>query len=110
MEILVDLTGKDSPGIKKELLATHQYTHYFSSRLHEIAFFLKINNPKFDKELGIKPIHKINPKKALDLKKTYLNIFHPDKNLDNIIPDLNFNDICADIDKTFFRVTSGKLK
>ncbi|MGK3227738.1 hypothetical protein ACCW94_21940 [Enterobacter soli] len=110
MEILIDLTENDNTGKKNELLTKHQYTHYFSSRLHEIAFLLKINNPKFDKELDIKPIHKINPKKALDLKKRYLNIFHPDKNIDNKISDLNFDEICMDIERTFFRVTSGKLK
>jgi hypothetical protein len=108
MKILVPLKNHKDNSDEKNLFEDHQYTHYFKDRTHEIAFLLKINNPKFDSEIGIKQIHKEIPNEAKKLKKVFLKKFHPDKNEKD--EDLDFNEICQDIDRTFFRVSGGKVK
>ena len=50
----------------------------------------------------------IDKKKANDLRKIYLSIFHPDKNI-NIENDIDFNKVCEDINNVFKRLTGGEL-
>lgn len=76
---------------------------YFKSPLHEIAFYFKINNAKYDTKLGIVSVHKIDKNKANELKNFYFTIF----NDNNKSPDLDYDGIRRDIEKTFHRVTAG---
>lgn len=91
-----------------EFLKEGTNTPYFKSRLHELAFYFSTNNPQFDTLLGIKPIHKINHEKARDLRKIYLHIFHPEKNIISD-SDLDFKKISMEINAVFHRVTGGIL-
>jgi hypothetical protein len=93
---------------KNALLLETEHTSYFRSRKHEMAFYFKINNVVFDKNLGIKRIHLVNLEKARELKNYYLGIFHPDHNKDSD-SGLNYDEVCADISATFYRVSGGKL-
>lgn len=93
---------------KNSLLKDGENTCYFKNRIHEIAFYFKENNQIFDKYLGIKKVHMIDKKKANDLRKIYLSIFHPDKNI-NIENDIDFNKVCEDINNVFKRLTGGEL-
>ncbi|MET3068485.1 hypothetical protein [Atlantibacter hermannii] len=108
MEIKVSLTPPDNRKISEKILDDHQYTKFFKSRIHEIAFYLKANNSKFDAELEVKSIHKEIVKEAKNLKLEFKKIFHPDKKRKE--EDLNFNEITQDIDAFFKRVSGGKLK
>jgi len=110
MRVVIKTDDIKSSSLKAKLLEDQPLTHYFSSRLHEMAFYFKANNTKFDKYLGVTAIHKADPIKAKELKKTYLKIFHPDANLKEETPDLDFNEICQDIDIYFHRVSGGKIK
>ncbi|WP_323939738.1 hypothetical protein [Aeromonas caviae] len=108
MKILLAV-DQDKHPIKSNILSSeNDYSKYFKSKEHELAFYLKINNQAFDKYLGIKKIHMIDVRKAKELKNEYLRIFHPDrkKGVDN---GLNYDDICADISTIFHRVSGGKL-
>ncbi|HIH8979756.1 TPA: hypothetical protein ACYUTM_004917 [Serratia marcescens] len=93
---------------KNSLLEDGENTCYFKNRIHEIAFYFKENNQIFDKYLGIKKVHIVDKRKANDLRKIYLNIFHPDKNV-NVENDINFNKVCDDINNVFKRLTGGEL-
>ncbi|WP_318371862.1 hypothetical protein [Enterobacter sp.] len=110
MRAVIRIGDTPHPSLKTKLLEDYPLTNYFSSRLHEIAFYFKVNNTKFDKYLGVTALHKADPIKAKELKLTYLKIFHPDANIKGEIPDLDFNEICQDIDIYFHRVSGGKLK
>lgn len=91
------------------LLKDGEFTKFFKSKRHELAFFFKVNNAAFDSQLGIKKIHTVDKVKANTLKSSYLRIFHPDQNINSDL-DLDLDDVCSDIASTFTRVTSGKLK
>ena len=93
---------------KNSLLKDGENTCYFKNRIHEIAFYFKENNQIFDKYLGINKVHMIDKKKANDLRKIYLSIFHPDKNI-NVENDIDFNKVCEDINNVFKRLTGGEL-
>lgn len=108
MEIDVKLTPPNNKKMSEKILADHQYTKFFKSRIHEIAFLLKVNNSKLDTELEVKSIHKEVLKEAKNLKLEFKKIFHPDKKRDE--DDLDFNEITQDIDIFFNRVSGGKLK
>lgn len=110
MKVVVRIDDIKPSALKNKLLEEQPLTHYFSSRLHEMAFYFKANNAKFDKYLGVTAIHKVDPIKAKELKKTYLKIFHPDVNIKEEVSDLDFNEICQDIDTYFHRVSGGKIK
>lgn len=94
--------------IKFDPLKETENTKYFRSKEHEIAFYFKMNIKDFDLHLGIKQVHAVDVKKARELKNTYLRIFHPDRKHGSD-SGLNYDEICADINLTFKRVTSGKL-
>lgn len=102
------LDEEDDHQKKNPLLADSENTSYFQSKKHEIAFYFKMNNVNFDKYLGIKKIHMTDLSKAKELKNSYIRIFHPDSNV-NSTSELNFTEICQDINNTFHRVSSGKL-
>ncbi|VXC19776.1 conserved hypothetical protein [Pseudomonas sp. 8BK] len=108
MEITVSLKKDEEPIKKSTLLKNSEYSGYFQTKEHELAFYFKINNSAFDKLLGIKRIHMVDVKKANELKKTYLSLFHPDRKK-NTNTGLDYNEICADINTTFHRVSGGKL-
>lgn len=114
MEIDVKLTPPNNKKISEKILDDHQYTKFFKSRIHEIAFLLKVNNSKLDTELEVKSIHKEVVKEAKNLKLEFKKIFHPDKKRDmdvNVnVEDLDFKEITQDIDTFFNRVSGGKLK
>ncbi|MBB1202659.1 hypothetical protein EGM70_20475 [Enterobacteriaceae bacterium 89] len=114
MKISVKLEDQNDSSLKKSLLEEQIFTHFFSSRLHEMAFYFKVNNANFDKYLGIKPLHKTDPLKAAKLKKIYLKIFHPDASLNKKDSDklktLDLDEICQDIESYFYRVSGGKVK
>lgn len=103
---------KPIPSSNKEknslLLQDSEYTSYFQSKMHEIAFYFKMNNSIFDKYLGIKRIHTIDHSKANELKKSYLQIFHPDRHVKSD-SELDYDQVCHDINATFHRVSGGKL-
>ena len=92
----------------KGLLTEIEHTDYFRSREHEIAFYFKINNVIFDAKLGIKKMHLVDLEKARELRNYYLRMFHPDRKVTND-SGLNYDEVCADINATFHRVSGGKL-
>lgn len=102
------LENTDNQSNKKGLLSETEHTDYFRSREHEIAFYFKVNNAFFDKNLGIKKIHVVNLGKAKELKNFYLRMFHPDRKI-NSDSGLDYDEVCKDIDATFHRVSGGKL-
>lgn len=93
---------------KFDPLKETENTKYFQSKEHEIAFYFKMNIKDFDLHLGIKQVHAKDVKKAKELKNLYLRMFHPDRKQDSD-SNLNYDEICVDINFTFQRVTSGKL-
>lgn len=106
MEIEIDLSELSFNKDKNPLLKDKERTHLFKSRIHELVFYFDVNQPIFDKELDIKRIHTKDIIKAKQLRRDYLNIFHPDKNKDN---NFDYEKVSQDIMKLFFRVTGGKL-
>lgn len=106
MKIQIDLN--DTPSDKDEdlILDSKIRTHLFKSRKHEVVFYFEINQPFFDSELGIKIIHIKDVMKARELRRFYLNIFHPEKNKDT---DFDYKKASKDINTYFRRVTGGKL-
>lgn len=86
-------------------------TNLFKSLLHEMVFYFKVNDPKFDKHLGITRVHKIDKEKALELQKIYFTIFHPDAHIgeeeSNHDDRINYNEVMSDIANTFSRVCGG---
>lgn len=102
MEINVKINNSLNTSTREKILEDHKYTRLFKSRLHEIAFYFEINDSKFDLELEILPIHKVDKNRAVLLKREFLKIFHPDKNKNS--EDLDFNKICVDIESTFKRI------
>ncbi|AZZ75292.1 hypothetical protein CCX46_09060 [Pseudomonas sp. RU47] len=108
MEVLVSLDKSKDPKKRVILLADTEYSRYFKTREQEIAFYFKVNNMIFDKCLGIKKIHMTDMRKAKELKNAYLRMFHPDRKGQNET-GLNYDEISADIDATFHRVSGGKI-
>lgn len=93
---------------KDDLLQESDNTGYFKSKEHEIAFYFKLNHPEFDIRLGIKRVHQLDVEKARELRKVYLSMFHSDTNEDSA-SGLSCDEICADINAVFYRVSGGKL-
>lgn len=108
MKILISLDKDKHPNNNNLLLMKSECTGYFKSREHEIAFYFKTNSSIFDKYLGIKKIHMIDKSKAKELKNSYLRLFHPDRKK-GINTDLDYDDVCADINATFHRISGGKI-
>ncbi|OPB21769.1 hypothetical protein [Pseudomonas fluorescens] len=108
MEIKIALQEDKTKIGKVDLLKVSDRTKYFQSKLHEIAFYFSVNNAVFDKHLGIKKVHTIDVNKARALRNSYLNLFHPDKNINSEI-DLDFTKVSEDINGLFSRVSGGKL-
>jgi len=79
---------------------------YFKSKFHEFAFYLHLNNPAFDKELGITRVHMIDKEKALELCNHYKSIF---KDIEPFAQYHNFDHakIENDIDALYKRLISG---
>lgn len=108
MEVLISLDKNEDPNKRTTLLKNTEYSRYFKNREQEIAFYFKINNVIFDKCLGIKKIHMTDMRKAKELKNAYLRMFHPDRK-GHDETGLNYDEISADIDATFHRVSGGKI-
>lgn len=108
MEVSTPQNSNEDPDKKNHTSRNSEYSGYFQSREHELAFYFKINNVIFDKPLGIKKIHLTDANKAKELRNSYLRIFHPDRK-GTTENGLNYNEICADIEATFHRVSGGKL-
>lgn len=81
-------------------------TDFFKSRLHEMFFYLKINDPQYDPFLGITRVHKIDVREATKLEMQYIFVFNhaQREGFDEII---NFDFLYKCIDAVFFRVTGG---
>lgn len=108
MEVLISLDKSEDPNTRITLLKSTEYSKHFKSREQEIAFYFKVNNAIFDKHLGIKKIHATDPRKAKELKNAYLRMFHPDRKGQDEM-GLNYDEVSADIDATFHRVSGGKI-
>lgn len=108
MEVLISPDKNEDPNKRITLLKNTEYSNYFKNREQEIAFYFKINNVIFDKYLGIKKIHMTDMRKAKELKNAYLRMFHPDRKAQDE-SGVNYNEISADIDATFHRVSGGKI-
>jgi len=93
---------------KNDALIESEFTPYFQIREHELAFYFKINNSIFDIYLGIRKVHAVDVEKARELRKKYLGMFHPDRKGDSK-SGLNYDEVCADINATFKRVSGGRL-
>lgn len=106
MEIQIDLNDTSSGKDEYHLLDSKSRTHLFKSRKHEVVFYFEINQPFFDSELGIKRVHTKDVMKARELRRAYLNFFHPEKNKDT---EFDYKQISKDINALFRRVTGGKL-
>jgi len=100
MKITIEKDGNIVWPEREEILKEGDYTKYFASRMNELAFYLKFYSPKYDAQLKIKPIHKADGDRARSLRKNYLKIFHPDKNIPNNT-GLDLNEVCEDIEKAF---------
>ncbi|MDI6976107.1 hypothetical protein [Serratia sp. Se-RSBMAAmG] len=81
---------------------------YFKSSFHEFAFYLHINNPIFDKNLGICRVHMIDKEKALELCDFYRGLFQTIKPIEQY-HNLDYIKIAQDIDLLYNRLTSGLL-
>ncbi len=94
---------------KWEILSDTENTFLFKSKKHEILFYFKNFDNKFYGYLGIKKVHLVDKNKARLLKKEYLKIFSPDKNINknNIDFDFNYNEACSYIEMAFKKITEG---
>lgn len=79
---------------------------YFISRFHELAFYLHMNNPSFDKNLGICRVHMIDKEKASELCDFYREIFKTLKPIEQY-HNFDYIEIEQDIDALYKRITSG---
>ena len=79
---------------------------YFKSSFHEFAFYLHINNPIFDKNLGINRIHMIDKEKAAEFRNFYKELFKTVQRLGQY-PDFDYVKIEQDIDALYNRLTSA---
>ncbi|MGC0916158.1 hypothetical protein [Pantoea agglomerans] len=84
-------------------------TNLFKSIMHEMAFYFDLNMPQFDKYLGISKVHMVDKEKALELRKVYFSMFHPDLHIGSDNEEINCNEVMANIRAYFDRVC-GALK
>lgn len=110
-----DGNEKNFSKLKKEILSKGENTHFFLSRLHELAFYFsdsaKKEHSNYDEELHITPLHIIKIEKARELRKIYLSIFNSTVRADIAkTVGIDFKRVEQDISKTFQFVTRGKLK
>lgn len=101
--------------LRKEILSNGENTHFFLSRLHELAFYFsdsaKKENSNYDEELNITPLHIVKTEKARELRKAYLSVFNSTTRADvALATGIDFKKVEQDISKTFLIVTRGKLK
>lgn len=79
---------------------------YFISRFHELAFYLHMDNPSFNKNLGICRVHMIDKEKAAELCDFYRELFQTIKPIEQY-NNLDYTKIEKDIDALYLRLTSA---
>jgi len=85
---------------------TESNNGYFISRFHELAFYLHMNNPSFDKNLGICRVHMIDKEKTLELCDFYRELFQTIKPIEQY-HNLDYIKIEQDIDALYNRLTAA---
>lgn len=85
---------------------TKNHNSYFISNYHEIAFYLHMNNPSFDKNLGICRVHMIDKEKALELCDFYRELFQTIKPIEQY-HNFDYIKIEKDIDALHKRLTAA---
>lgn len=73
---------------------------YFISEKHKLAYcILKHERALFDKELGITKKHFVDKKEAKKWKDNLINMFHPDKDINNEF--ISSKEVTAKINKIY---------
>lgn len=82
-------------------------TNLFKSIMHEMVFYFGVNMPQFDQYLGISRVHMVDKEKAIELRKVYFSMFHPDLHLNSDDEEINYKEVMANIRAYFDRVCGG---